>query len=662
MSTRILRTQENIFQPVSDHPVAVDSAYAQLKTLFDDNHISGSLTLFAKPVVTQDNHIEWYTDISDQPIALPNIPEAEQDKVRKVIMDKGNAILAAAERLPHDDPNRKIIEESLLFPSENNIFVMNGQPVITAWAHKPNDSVPLSITNFAPQAPIIETNEGDDNKKRGWLWLLWLLLLLLLLLAALFWWFRPCHYVPFSIPYICPIESVDITFSVPEVMDARADTIITSDIIQIGDIPDKTAISLTGFKNPEYRICTDGSTSEQCDKTVRSNWSNESGILNKNESIQIRLQSAPGEEETHRAYLTIGNGSDQWDVTTEKLLHGICGGATDLAFETKDELQEAGLCESNNPADSVFDTDTGWTWTCPPTSEHGETATCNAKRTEIKHGICGAAHEQAYEIVEDLNQDKLCESEKLATPIVDTDDGWTWTCPPMSEKNGDTATCHAARAEIEQGACGSADKNEFKTIDDLQKSELCTSSAEAATPSETDEGWNWACPSPSVNGTEAQCSAIRKKEPPPPPPPAQETQSEFDRRVNRDGGKKGEVQVTLLWDSHNDLDVHVYCPGGRHIWYKAKQGCRGVLDIDANANSGLFQRYVPPTNSPVENVTWVNGAPSGTYKVYVKHYEHRGGQEPTRYRVRVRVKDKEQVYSGTVSRGQSKHIGNFIVP
>ncbi|NBC32942.1 MAG: hypothetical protein GVY13_09735, partial [Alphaproteobacteria bacterium] len=139
--------------------------------------------------------------------------------------------------------------------------------------------------------------------------------------------------------------------------------------------------------------------------------------------------------------------------------------------------------------------------------------------------------------------------------------------------------------------------------------------------------------------------------PPPPPPPS----DEFDRRVEREGGQRGEVQITLLWDNGNDLDLHVHCPDGSHIWYAGMWGCGGQLDVDANAGG-------PQTRSPVENVTWPGGAPSGPYRIEIDHFANHGGPEPTRYRVRVRIGEEVRIYEGALAPGQPNRVIPIFVP
>ncbi|MCA8907912.1 MAG: hypothetical protein KDA64_08515 [Rhodospirillaceae bacterium] len=143
--------------------------------------------------------------------------------------------------------------------------------------------------------------------------------------------------------------------------------------------------------------------------------------------------------------------------------------------------------------------------------------------------------------------------------------------------------------------------------------------------------------------------------PQPEPQPQPRVPDEFDQRVARDGGQQGEVQVTLLWDNTNDLDVHVFCPTGQQIWYGGMYGCGGSLDIDANAGWGN-------NPSPVENVTWPGGAPPGMYRVEINHFANHGGRDPTPYRVRIRVGNNEQIYTGIISPGQPRRVLTFQVP
>lgn len=80
----------------------------------------------------------------------------------------------------------------------------------------------------------------------------------------------------------------------------------------------------------------------------------------------------------------------------------------------------------------------------------------------------------------------------------------------------------------------------------------------------------------------------------------------------------GDIRVTLLWNSDDDLDLHVIDPSGERIYYHDPVAASGgQLDRDDNvAVCGIDSEP-----GGVENVFWpTNGAPTGTYTVEVYSY------------------------------------------
>lgn len=143
-------------------------------------------------------------------------------------------------------------------------------------------------------------------------------------------------------------------------------------------------------------------------------------------------------------------------------------------------------------------------------------------------------------------------------------------------------------------------------------------------------------------------SLIAKPTDPAPPP----LPNEFRERVDREKGQSGDVQVSLIWYNVNDLDLHVVAPNGDRIYYKNKfGGSGGELDVDANAEgSDPVRRPVPLTREPVENVYWPKGgAPAGTYRVFVNHFQHRPeAPNETRYKVNVLHDGKRHEFEGDI--------------
>lgn len=141
---------------------------------------------------------------------------------------------------------------------------------------------------------------------------------------------------------------------------------------------------------------------------------------------------------------------------------------------------------------------------------------------------------------------------------------------------------------------------------------------------------------------------------PPNPPPTSDP--EFDSRIQREGGQQSDQLVTLIWNNLNDLDLHVVCPNGVRVYFANISGCGSQLDIDMNASTNQLSR------APVENIVWPRGLPPGRYQVFVDHYANHGSQDPTPYRVRVRVFGEERVFNGSIRHGEPpRFITDFTI-
>jgi hypothetical protein len=116
---------------------------------------------------------------------------------------------------------------------------------------------------------------------------------------------------------------------------------------------------------------------------------------------------------------------------------------------------------------------------------------------------------------------------------------------------------------------------------------------------------------------------------------------ETQRRLEREGAKTGDVQVSLVWDNYNDLDLHCIDPAGEEIfWRRRRSTSRGELDVDMNAGLGPFSA------EPVENIYWPSGrAPRGAYRVFVNYFAFNGGADPTPYVVTLKVQGEVRHFS-----------------
>lgn len=136
---------------------------------------------------------------------------------------------------------------------------------------------------------------------------------------------------------------------------------------------------------------------------------------------------------------------------------------------------------------------------------------------------------------------------------------------------------------------------------------------------------------------------------PPSSAPASAGFNDVDDRLRDAGAQSGDVQVSLAWNNVNDLDLHVLSPAGEEIHFAAPRSSDGgQLDVDMNAGRTL-------STKPVENIFWATRtAPRGKYTVMVNYYANRGGADPTKYQVIVRVNGRARRFEGSLTNGVAK--------
>lgn len=115
----------------------------------------------------------------------------------------------------------------------------------------------------------------------------------------------------------------------------------------------------------------------------------------------------------------------------------------------------------------------------------------------------------------------------------------------------------------------------------------------------------------------------------------------------------GDIQITLTWDTIDDLDLHCVDPSGTEIYFDHKiSPTGGQLDVDMNARD--------VSSRPVENIYWpVHGAPHGTYTVKVHFYKQRTDAYSVPYKVKVKFGGKTKKYSGSISSNKTDYVTTF---
>jgi len=116
-------------------------------------------------------------------------------------------------------------------------------------------------------------------------------------------------------------------------------------------------------------------------------------------------------------------------------------------------------------------------------------------------------------------------------------------------------------------------------------------------------------------------------------------------RVAKAGGKEGEVQFSLAWNTETDLDLHVITPQGERIFYRNKRSaCEGVLDVDQNRDGAAT------TTTPVENIRWKTRPLVGRYTVLVHVFRNRGSKWETEFELMAKTGVDVALQSSSISR------------
>ncbi len=121
----------------------------------------------------------------------------------------------------------------------------------------------------------------------------------------------------------------------------------------------------------------------------------------------------------------------------------------------------------------------------------------------------------------------------------------------------------------------------------------------------------------------------------------------------------GDVQVTLRWNTADDLDLYVKDPAGDSVFYgNPSIPSGGKLDVDANLGCGERME------SPVENIFWpTNGGVPGNYVVSVDLFSYCGtSRAPIDFTLTTLVRGETQTFTGSLSESQKSLSFPFTFP
>lgn len=119
--------------------------------------------------------------------------------------------------------------------------------------------------------------------------------------------------------------------------------------------------------------------------------------------------------------------------------------------------------------------------------------------------------------------------------------------------------------------------------------------------------------------------------------------TQIDVRATPTGS--GDFQVTLVWDSTADMDLHIFEPSGIEIAWDSPASPKGFLDVDDVDGFGP------------ENVFYEDGHDAGNYRIEVHHFS---GAVPTSYTVTITENGSTTSYSGSVTSAKEEDVVTTI--
>jgi len=118
-------------------------------------------------------------------------------------------------------------------------------------------------------------------------------------------------------------------------------------------------------------------------------------------------------------------------------------------------------------------------------------------------------------------------------------------------------------------------------------------------------------------------------------------------RLERENARKGDITISLAWDTFDDLDLHVFLPSGEEIFYGRKMSKNGLACLDVDMNAGVGKSEEPVENIFVGDIEKKIEAECGEYKVVVQNYSYRTAKRgPIPWRVVIDKNGQKESFWG----------------
>lgn len=132
------------------------------------------------------------------------------------------------------------------------------------------------------------------------------------------------------------------------------------------------------------------------------------------------------------------------------------------------------------------------------------------------------------------------------------------------------------------------------------------------------------------------------------------TNVQFENKLGIYGAKTGDIQISLSWNTEDDIDLHVDHSFNNNVesisWHNPMGRLGGMLDIDMNA--GILRNA-----NPIENVFWpTNTNPVGKFRIGVHFFRSWTGARSVPVVIRIKTIKGISYYDSVVHLGRPAQV------
>ncbi|MDO5537212.1 MAG: hypothetical protein Q4F72_06755, partial [Desulfovibrionaceae bacterium] len=161
MNTPFATSHRGGMRPLAVQGVLAADCHEQLRAYLQQNRqflaergMPDAASFLAEPVRGANGAIDWYTNLSEKPVPLSSLPEAEQTAARANYAACVSALRQLAQSRTGGSLAGELLALALQHPSDEDIYIVQGRPVLVNWGYAPG------IGNAAPES-IMRLGDAD---------------------------------------------------------------------------------------------------------------------------------------------------------------------------------------------------------------------------------------------------------------------------------------------------------------------------------------------------------------------------------------------------------------------------------------------------------------------------------------------------------------------